>query len=61
MNKQYILVSYTMKNKSKMTIIDSLGALGLREAEADFKKRNDYDKLIKKGDLMVCEVKKYYQ
>ena len=64
MTKEYMLVAVKIDPKSgtrtKLVVIDRLSASGLREAEADFKNRNDFQKLIPKNDLTIVRSEKYY-
>lgn len=63
MIKQYYLLQNikTIGNKNPLRIIDTLGASGLREAKRDFQTRNQFKKLLIKGDLSILEAKCFYQ
>lgn len=65
MTKEYMLIATKIDPKSgtrsKLVVIDRLSARGLREAEADFKKRNDFAKLLPKNDLAIVRTERFYQ
>lgn len=65
MTKEYMLVATKIHPKTgtrvKLVVIDRLSAGGIREAEADFKMRNDFKKLIPKNDLTIVRSERFYQ
>ena len=62
-HKEYWLIKRitTIGHKNTIQVVDKLNAFGLRKATADFKRRNNFKKLLVKADLTIVESKKYYQ
>ena len=62
-HKEYWLIKNitTIGCKNALQIVDKLGAFSLREAEKDFKMRNNFVKLLEKADLTIVESKKFFQ
>lgn len=63
MGKEYWLIKNikTTGHRNPIQIIDRHWAFNLREAEKEFKFRNDFKKLLIKSDLCICESRKWFQ
>lgn len=62
MNKEYWLIKTikTIGVKNNILIVDKTNALTIREAEKEFKRRNNFKKLIVKSDLTIAESKIWF-
>ncbi len=63
MIKEYYLIKNikTIGSKHNLIVVDKVPASGLREAENDFKVRNNFKRLLEKGDLTIVKSEKFYQ
>lgn len=63
MHKEYILMQTikTIGTRNPYKLIDKLQALNFGEAEKDLMTRNNFQKLLVKGDLTILQAIKYYQ
>lgn len=59
MIKEYLLLRYKTFKKT-YEVVDRVTVAGLREARMDFENRNNFKKLLVKGDLIITKVEKYY-
>lgn len=51
----------TTGHKNPLQIEDRTTADTLRQAEREFKRRNNFERLLKKADLTICESKLFIQ
>ena len=60
MIKEYWLIKNikTIGHKNPLQMIDKVNANGLKEAEANFRDRNDFKKLLNKADLIIAKTEK---
>jgi len=63
MNKEYYLIKRitTTGHKNPIQIVDKFVCNGLRKAEEEFKRRNNFSRILKKADLTICESVKFFQ
>lgn len=62
MIKEYWLLKKikTSGHKNPLQVVDILSSSGIREAERDFKIRNNFKKLLEKSDLIICISERFY-
>ena len=62
MIKEYWLIRYikTIGHKNPFQIVDKLNAKGVRTAEQNFKKRNNFKKLLVKSDLIIVHSERWF-
>ena len=62
MIKEYWLIKNirTIGHKNSLQIVDKLNAMGIREAEKDFKNRNNFLKLLIKSDLTIVRSERWF-
>lgn len=64
MTKEYMLVATKINpdtgTRVKSVVVNKLSARGIREAEAEFNKQHDFQKLLKKNDLTIVRSEKFF-
>lgn len=62
MQHEYYLIKRitTTGHKNPIQIVDKTTANTLRQAEEEFKRRNNFKRLLQKADLTLCRSEKFY-
>jgi len=62
MKHEYYLIKRitTMGHKNPIQIVDRTTADTLRQAVEEFKRRNNFQRLLKKADLTICKSERFY-
>ena len=60
--KEYWLIKRitTIGHRNPLQVVDRIACDNLRNAEAQFKARNNFPKLMEKSDLTITEAKKWF-
>lgn len=63
MLKEYWLLKRitTIGCRNPLRVVDKLNANGIREAEVDFKNRNNFKKLLEKAELIIVRSERWFQ
>ena len=61
--KEYWLIKHitTIGHRNSLQIVDQLNANGIREAEKDFKNRNNFKKLAIKCHLIIARSERWFE
>jgi len=63
MKHEYYLIKRitTIGHKNPIQIVDKTNADTLKQAEEEFKRRNNFKRLLVKAELTLCRSERFYQ
>jgi hypothetical protein len=61
MKNRYFLIGYEMEGEKGYQLIDHLKENTLRQAINEFKKRNDFEKLLEGSELVITKLEGVYR